>query len=224
MIKAVGPYVIVSVTKQYNDTINTGSLELKFEPMFRPTHNLNYHGTVVCIPNEIPFDEDSVDGKYVKKWIYPIIRNGDKVYFRYINNDGDLNLIQDNKERSIRIPYRDIFCIVRNSEIIPVGGWILGERVLEGIGEEEEIETETGKKKVRVEYFPNSKLVKCYHESFYKDRAKVAYISTFMNEEPLVNIGDIVLGEKGKHINFENEIEGTVYYCFQDNQIAGVFK
>lgn len=215
-----GPYLIVAVEQQYNDTVKYKSLELKFEPRYRPTFNLVISGIAIALPEVKPFDEVSENGKDIKKYINPIIQEGDKVYFRYVNNDGDLNLLQNNDHngnlRHIRVPYRDVFCLVRNSEIIPVGNWILGEPVLTGIGEVEEVETETGKKKVRVEYFPNSKLVKAYYDEHYADRAKIKYISSFIGDEPEVSVGDVVVG---KHLVLEENVEGQTLFRFEESQL-----
>lgn len=198
-METTGAYILVSTEGQYVDTIKHKSLTLHAVTGYNPTHNIRYSGTVVALPKIEPFDEVSEDGRMVHKKISPIIKEGDKVYFRYVNNDGDTNIIEDGS-RVVRVPYRDVICLVRDGQIIPVGEWMLGEKIMESKG------SHVG-------------LVLDFSDKWYEDRAKVKYISSFKGEDPIVEVGDVV---QGKYLNFENEIEGEKFYCFRPDQLNAV--
>ena len=193
---ATGPYCLISVEGQYADKLKYKSLNLHLIPGFNPTHHLQFCGVVVGLPVIPPFDEAHDGSKMIHKMIEPIIKEGDKAYFRYINNDGDVNIIEG-ETRVVRVPYRDIICIVREGEIIPVGEWILGEKIME---------QKTALNGLEVDF----------SNGYYLNRAKVQYVSTFIGEDALVVAGDTV---QGRSINFENNIEGKDYYCFRPDQL-----
>jgi hypothetical protein len=198
---ATGAYILVSTEGQYVDTITHKSLTLHMVTGYNPTHNIRYSGVVTSLPIIQPFDETVEDGKKVQYKIDPIIKEGDKAYFRYVNNDGDVNII-DNGKRVVRVPYRDVICIVRDGQIIPVGEWMLGEKVMEQKSSVRGLEVD-------------------FNSKYYEDRAIVKYFSNFVDQEPIVSVGDTV---QGNNINFENEIEEQFFYCFRPFQLNAVLE
>lgn len=221
---AVKNKLIVKVRKQYNDSMG----QFYVDPMFRRTENLIYNGTIVAVPegtirNDIPEE----DGSY--KEITPIAQVGDEVYFRFIaNDDGDHLVYKDisdtSEEYMIAVQYSWAFAVVRSGRIIPMSGWILGEPVIEGMGDEIEIEGENGKpKKVKVKYFEGTNIIQEMHEKQAKDRCVVRYISEFKDHATSLQVGDLVLGNES-HLPFENEINGEKFYCFREEYVHGVLK
>ena len=220
MKNAVGPRVIIEAERKYNDRVEVPGLILQFDPLYKPTEHLNYSGIVKAVPEDgfIPWaDYDR------RKEIDPILKVGDKIYFRYIATDNDgLVLDKDINDMSekitITVHYSWIFCVIRDGEIIPMGGWCLGDPVIEGGGHEEIIDGH----RVKVEYFPNSKIIKSVNTKKSKNKAVVRYVSTFKNEESEIDVGNIVWAGENDGLNFENKIEGKEYYCFKEETVKAV--
>ncbi|MGL4362714.1 MAG: hypothetical protein ACRCSG_05550 [Cellulosilyticaceae bacterium] len=218
-MRSVGQHIIITIERLYEKSVKHGSLELSIDPMFNPTNNLVYKGIVSGISDAEPFDE------YGNK-INSVIQNGDLAYFRYTSTDDPRNRIgkeiSDFKEMTqIRVFYKDVFCVVRNGGIIPVGGWILGEPFIDGEGELIELELESGKKgKVRVEYYENSSIIKNTNNTLSKHKAIIKHIGVFKDQETELKVNDVVFS---KHvIAFVNNIEGVDYYCFQEDIIDAI--
>lgn len=219
-MKAVGPNVLVKVSKKYNDKIIIGEKEIYFDPAYNPTWNVTTVGEVIGVPDTQPYSIE-------KQLISPILQVGDIVYFRYITVESDVTTVVsdfNNEEREMikRMEYDDIFCTIRNGEIIPVGGWILGVPELEGEGVEELVDDGRGnKKRTKVKYLNKAlNLIESYSDVLDKKRARVKYKSSYVGEESNVNVGDIVFGGS---LNFLNTIQGQEYYCFKENQVMMVF-
>lgn len=220
MKNAVGPRVIVEVEKKYNDQVEIPGLILQFDPMYKPTEHLNYSGIIKAVPEEgfIPWADYNR-----KKEIDPILKVGDKIYFRYIATDNEALVLEkslsDTSEKiTFSVHYSWVFCVVRNNEIIPIGGWCLGEPIIEGGGNEEVIDGH----KVRVEYHGDTQIIKSIHTKKSKEKAIVRYVSTFLNEDSDISVGDTVWSGEGSGLNFENKIEGKEFYCFREDIVKAV--
>lgn len=208
-MKPVGSYLLIEIKKQYQDTVKYKSLELEFDPLYRPTYNLTIVGTVKAIPS----------GPIKDTWgqsIKPEINIGDEVYFRHVNSDEDTTLFAsdingENQQR--RIPYCDVFCVVRDNKIIPVCGWILAKPFVEESqktqliinGKEQSINTKSISESLG--------LVGVQDSNFNKTLCTVEYISCFEGEETGLEPGDKVFGI---NINYLNEINGEQFYCFRE--------
>lgn len=61
--------------------------------------------------------------------IIPEVQNGDKIYFKWRVMSGKNNMVAQSrnepKEYIFKVPYDQIYCIVRDGKIIPVGGHVL---------------------------------------------------------------------------------------------------
>lgn len=213
---AVKSKVIIKIQKQYTDTVRFLDTELYKDPSYERTWNLMYKGVVLGVPTD---DTLLVNTSFTQK-VKSEIKIGDTVYFHYIHADNDnsnvLDKISGTEELVKSIPYGDIICVVRDG-IYPVCGWCLGEPIIIGEGEVEEIETSTGKKKIRVQYLNKELgLVAAENTDYYTDRCVVKYISNYKDSETEFEVGDTVMG---KGLNFKNTIEGVEYYCFQHDTV-----
>lgn len=216
---AFGPSVIVEIEKRYNDEIelSTGQ-KLHYDPMYKPTENLTYSGTVTSVPTITPYNEQLQE-------IDPVINIGDKVYFRYIAVDDDINLlgksVTDTSETlTVRVFYSWIYAVSKQGEVQAVGEWVLAKPFIDADGVEETIQGESGPVTIKVEYFPGSTLVKSTYteKSIYK--AIVEYSSTLRNIPESIQKGDIVFSRY--RIDFANTIEGTEYYCIRKSSIDAI--
>lgn len=212
---AFGPSLIVEVERRYRDKVSLESgLELHLDPMYKPTENILYHGTVVSVPTIIPYDENDNS-------IEPNVNIGDKVYFRYVSVDDEKHLldksIDDMSEKlTVRVFYSYVFAVVKHDKIETVGNWVLGEPFIDAEGVDVEVPGESGMVTIKVEYFPNSSLIKSTHTENCKNKAIVAYSPKCSP----VKAGDIVFSKHS--ISFENNIEGKNYYCFRVDKIDAV--
>jgi co-chaperonin GroES (HSP10) len=215
-MKATRNLLIVEIEKQYEDTLQYGSLKLHIDAGFNPTFNLRTFGTVIALP-EGKIAEEGSDNE-----IDPIVQVGDKVYFHYLAVDDNRHLISSTKEKQIRrVFYHWIFAIVRDGEVIPCSGWVLGLPYIDGKGEEITMETESGTQTVKVEYSDAGVITKVNMEKSIQ-KVVVDKVSEYIGQESNLKKGDICFSKHKNMLNFENEIEGVKYYCFKEDDVDAV--
>jgi co-chaperonin GroES (HSP10) len=203
--------LIVEIGAQYDDTVQYGSLSIFIDPLFKPTHNARIYGLVKAIPKGKCYNEDGIE-------IEADVKVGDKVYFHYLATFDENACLYGNY---YRIPYCWVFCVVRGTDIIPIGGWTFCEKMVEG--EEEFSQVEVGG--VKISAVTNSSgLVTSIGKN---ESTKVAIMRHI--GKPLKNINSIEVnsGEKvliEKSLNFENTIEGKSYYTIRQGDILGKYK
>lgn len=203
--------LIVEVGAQYDDTVQYGSLSIFIDPLFKPTHNARIYGIVKAVPKGKCYNEDGNE-------IETDVRVGDKVYFHYLATFDENACLYGNY---YRIPYCWIFCAVRDSDIIPIGGWTLCEKIIEEEDEFEEVEVGG----IKISAIKNSSgLVTSVTKRDSNKYAIVRHIGKpLKNADSLgVNSGEKVLIEK--NTNFENVIEGKTYYTIRQGDILGKYK
>ena len=205
----VGSVLIVEIESKYKKTEKVGNLELLLdlpkvtngEEVF---HNKRNHiepkGRVIGIPTVQPIDTDGVE-------IVPVVKDGDEIYFRYMNIADDTSYLEKgvtdfSERRVLRVPYHDVFAVVRDGEVIPVGDWVLGEKYIDGEGEDVDMGVTT----IKVKYTASG-LIESINDKPSINKAVVVHC----NGDTL-RPGDIIFSKGG--INFENEIAGKKYYCF----------
>ena len=141
--QAIGSFVLVELEHKYQKTQVVGGVELLLdvpvydkgtEVFFNKGQRLKYSGKVVSVPTTRQFDEQGYE-------IDTIIKEGDEAYFRFMNASDDSfeigKSVSDYSElTTIRVPYEDVFCIVRDGQISTIGEWVLGEPFIDGGGQE----------------------------------------------------------------------------------------
>jgi len=203
--------LIVEIGAQYDDTVQYGSLSIFIDPLFKPTHNARIYGLVKAIPKGKCYNEDGIE-------IEADVKVGDKVYFHYLATFDENACLYGNY---YRIPYCWVFCVVRGTDIIPIGGWTFCEKMVEGEEEFSEVEVNG----VKISAVTNSSgLVTSIGKN---ESTKVAIMRHI--GKPLKNINSIEVnsGEKvliEKSLNFENTIEGKSYYTIRQGDILGKYK
>ncbi len=207
----IGSNLIVEIESKYKKTEKVGGLELILdvpkvvnneEVFFNKRARIEPKGRVIGIPSVIPTDPEGVS-------INPIIQDGDEIYFRYMNIADDTSYLEKSvtdfsEKRTIRVPYHDVFAIVRDGEIITVGDWVLGDKYIEGDGEEMDMGVTT----IKVKYTASG-LVESINDKPSVNMAIVRHCNS-----STLKSGDIIFSKIG--INFENEINGKNYYCFRE--------
>lgn len=200
--------LIVEVGAQYEDTVQYGSLSIFIDPLFKPTHNARIYGIVKAVPKGKCYNEDGNE-------IEADVQIGDKVYFHYLSTFDENSRIYGNY---YRIPYCWIFCVVRDNDIIPIGGWTLCEKVVENENEFEDVEVNG----VKINATTSKSGLVTSVEKVYSTRiSEIKYIG-----KPLKNFDSLNLkkGDKvviDKNTNFENVIEGKTYYTVRQGDILG---
>jgi len=119
--------------------------KLVIDSTFEREKHTRIYGTVVATPIELTADRDirfEEDTCLASKSNYPYlekkvwyekdivmdIKEGDKVYFEYqYLHDNEYDKVKVDGEYCYAIPYSGVICVVRGSEIIPIGGKILVE-------------------------------------------------------------------------------------------------
>lgn len=147
--------------------------------------------------------------------IVPEVQVGDKIYFHY-NTVHEENRIRTEDGRKIyKVRYDQIFCSVRNGQIIPIGGWVLMEPAWDE--ETQEIQLQ-GQEKVRGKVSASG-LVTELHDKPKPLEGIIANIGTQLKGDPELGVknGDRVfflpLSE------FKNKIEGKEYYIMRQKDI-----
>lgn len=202
--------LIVEVGAQYDDTVQYGSLSIFIDPLYKPTHNARIYGVVKAIPKGKCYNEDGIE-------IEADVQVGDKVYFHYLATFDENACLYGNY---YRIPYCWVFCVVRGTDIIPIGGWTFCEKMVEGEEEFSQVEVNG----VKISAVTNSSgLVTSIGK---KESTKVAIMRHIGKPLKNVNSIDVNLGEKvliEKSLNFENTIEGKSYYTIRQGDILGKY-
>lgn len=202
-------HVIVEIDELFDSEVEYGSIKLHIDPHYKPTENVRIYGKVVAVPKGSVYNEDA-------KEIAAEVQLGDRVYFHYLATYNDQNCIYGN---FYKIPYFQIFCAVRESQIIPIGGWTLCDFTYEN--EEHYSKLEVGGRTMIGVIDPKLGLVT---EVFKKESTKMAIVR---------HIGSPVLGEASsevfpgdrvlieKNTNFKNKIEGREYYTIRQEDLLG---
>lgn len=202
-------HIIVEVEELYDSTVKHGSLELHIDPYYKPTHYVRIYGKVIGLPKGKSYNEDG-------KEIVSEVQIGDKVYFHYLSTLNETNCIFRN---IYKIPYYHVFCVVRDSRIIPIASWTLCEFINEDEPEFKKVEVEG----VHI-YAKEDSKTGLITEVFKKESTKLAvmqHIGTPLVGEPELSIppGARVLIDR--NTNFKNTIEGREYYTIlQENILA----
>ena len=215
----IGSLVIVEIETMYRETVKMGGVELlldlpkqeKDQDIFfdKRSRILNY-GKAIAVPTIQPVD---VEGNEIEA----TIQEGDDIHFRFMNIADEKSYLEKSvndfsEKRTLRVPYEDIFCIVRNGEIIPVGEWVLGEPYIDSEGEEVSMPIGAGGSTTIKVNLSSSGLITSVNDKPSIHKAIVRYAGAFKGEEVVLRNGDIIFSKIG--INFENEINGKSYYCF----------
>ena len=208
-MKATPNVLIVEIEKQYEDEIQHGSLKLHIDAGFNPTFSLRTYGTVLAIP------EGKVKEEGTNNLIDPIIKVGDKIHFHYLATDSEINLLSsDHKKEVRRVFYHYVFAVVRDGELIPCSGWILGKPVIEGGGEQIQV----GNQLMRVE-MSDSGIITSVNMKKSMQKVSVSHISEYVGIPTQLKKGDICYSKIINMLNFENKIEGESFYCFKEDDV-----
>lgn len=199
--------VIVEVGKTLEDTVTFGSMTLHIDPEFNPTHNARIYGRVVAVPEGRTWDDEG-------KTIHEKVEVGDLIYFHYLTTSDETNCVFGN---FFKVPYYWIFCVVRNGNILPVGGWTLCEPMVE-----KEYSTVEVGGKIMEATLSSSGLVTSVFKTPSVDIARLAYIGKAVGDEDecYAPQGSTVI--LAKNSNFINKIEGKDYYTVKQQYILGM--
>lgn len=194
-VTPIANHVLVEVDKQFKDTLETETgFSLYIDTTWKPAQYVRIFGTVLSIPMRGTNRYSVENGK-----IEPEVQVGDKIYFHYNVLMNKENYLEDNKWF---IPYYHIFCAVRDKKILMIGGWVLVKPIIEKKEKEGRFFIPEFSKKKKINNFGILK-----------------HIGTPMKDQPALDI------EEGTYVYFsemdcfENEIEGEIYYCMQQEDL-----
>ncbi len=143
MFKAFQNFIIFKTDKLFIDKVSykgIGGVELYIDPTFEPAKHVCIYGEVVSVPVRmsptIPISQESRGlpsyhgvAPYHYKYLSDIpqeVRVGDRIYFHF-NTIKQQNFVQvDGKHPDrtwfIKVRYDQVFCVIRDGKIIPIGG------------------------------------------------------------------------------------------------------
>lgn len=219
--QAIGSSVLVELQEKYEKSKKIGELDLMLdvpimekgvEVFHNKGYRLKYSGKVVSVPTTRQFDSQGYE-------IDNIIQEGDEAYYRFINSSESGNEIgkgiSDFSEQAvIRVPYEDIFCVVRDGKILPIGEWVLGESFIDGEGEDMDMPTGSGVTKIKAK-MSSGGIITSVNDQVCLNKAIVRHVGSLKDNPTALREGDIVYSRGG--INFENEIAGKKYFCFLES-------
>lgn len=185
--------VIVEIEKTREDEKNG----FYFDPTYKPEEHARIYGTVVAVPKKLTGRFSSID---------PIVRVGDRIYFHYLIVDAEPIY-----GKCYKVEYDNILCLVRDSEVIPVGDWFFCQPLFDDKVEDIDLGNGTIIQGILTE----SGLIATTKPKASAIKAKVCFIKGYNG----VGNGDIVYIEP--KFEFENTIEGKDYFVTSKEWILG---
>lgn len=208
---------VVSVPKQL-----TADIKIYQKKESEPCSNV-YRSAEDCMALGIPYIPGGYTPRYVTcADIVPEVQVGDKVYFHYLTVDAGNELKGEDGRTYYKLRYNNIFCVVRDGKIIPIGGFVLLQEVYDNDVEKlPQIKTEKGELIQGI----TAKRTKTgiIYESNVKPKAIegiVRHTGTPLRvDEREISAGDIVGFEL--NANLVMTIEGEEYYVIPYRDILG---
>jgi co-chaperonin GroES (HSP10) len=204
-------FVIANIDKYLEDVVKYKSMELAIDPLYKPTWNARIYGEAVSTNEDDKFFLNDPENPEKKTWLTSDVKNGDKIYFHYLVTHDPRYSVSD---KVVACPYEWIFCYVRDGRIEATAGWVLGEILYDEGGETVDVNGH------KIKCSLKNNIVTSIGKKERTDIAKVFRASSFKGEESGLSEGDIVAIDKG--CNFKNEIEGTNYFLFREENVIGV--
>jgi co-chaperonin GroES (HSP10) len=229
--------VVIRTKKTKQDEIKLNVLDqsgsnitLALDTDFNPEENAVITAEVVAVPEKLGNNE--VTRKY---YGYPVCHQvqeervrysdlpievlvGDKVYFHFHALDEETFLFKEDEFLYFSIEYHQIFCSVRNGEIIPIAGQILVEPYYGNDIQEIELPGLT-----TIKGKTNSfGIITSIHEEPQYLRGVIKHASAPIGFENIeLRSGDHILYTIDS--DFENEIEGKKYYVMKSWDVFATF-
>jgi co-chaperonin GroES (HSP10) len=201
-MKSPSGYILVK-GERFNETFQTegGFTFFRYLQEGNETKDVNYWGEVISVPNE------------PKNGISAEIQVGDKAYIHYntfLRTENYISTLD-----AWKVAYEDVFCVVRDGEIIPIGGWCLVEPELR------KVDTGIFDTKITLEdgtILGEDIILKS------ETSGTLAHIGTprkgWTFDPPLIQGDKVAFSD---HDAFENTIEGKAYYCMLQTRITGIY-
>lgn len=138
---------------------------------------------------------------------------GDRIYFHYLVAD-EKNIHEQDGEKFLRVPVYKIFCVVRDGQIIPYGGFVLAKPVYSDDVSEVDVDGKKIMAKVSA-----SGLVTSVEVTYKKDCSKIYFIGKPLRDAPDLGVvpGDEVMMHKNSHAEYE--IEGEKYHIYEQQDL-----
>lgn len=200
-IKPIYDRVLVDVDYEWKEEHRTesGVIGVCFQNDIDRSGGAQRKGRVVAVPRGISKNH------FFLKDIQESVQVGDLLYFHFnsILPDNRVELNLEDKPYYL-INMENIFCIIRNGEFIMYGGRILAEPVYD-----DDVE-DVGGMKVRK---TKSGIISQINVKHNLKKAKLSHIGLPLKSQRPVNAspGDLIYYDTDA--DFENEIEGKVYFC-----------
>lgn len=191
--------VLVSAPQKFNDRIEIeGGKVIYIDTTYKPDHHVSIKGIVEAVPRRLTHNH------YWHKGMEMELQEGDEVYFHYLTIDAT-NLWYAEEKEVYQTEYFNIFAYKRgDGPLTMTANWCLVEPVEQ-------------------EHKFKSSLDLIVPDAYKKVRnykvGKLRHIGKPLKHAPTLNVseGDYVIF--GKDADFENEIEGEVFYTMQQEEL-----
>ncbi len=248
MFRSFQDFIIVKMSSPFENHAKfkgVGGKEIHLDHRFDPMVHARIYGEVVSVPkriSKIPITQDHNGSpgyhgmsKYKYRYmsdIEPEAKVGDRLYFHFNSAINKANWVDvqgsgDDKTWYVRIRYDAALCVVREGNIIMIGGWVLCEpdfetwedillpvpMVVNGkpmLDKNGEIILKPKDQWIQKKVAPEAKALRAY----------VRHIG-----EPLK--GDVCENKQGDHIVYRRmadwkiRVEGQEFYCIRMSHILG---
>jgi co-chaperonin GroES (HSP10) len=185
-----------------------GGEELYLDTTYRPDHHKVITGEVVSIPGKLSKDHFSIGV------IEPTVRVGDLVYFHYGVLSYD-NSVELDGQVYYRLDYDAIFCYLRLGKLEMVGSWVFAKPIY---GDDVEL-IDLGSGSTQMVQMSTSGFVVSTSPSPIENRAIIKHIGSSNTGELDLGVGINQEVWISSYCNFENEIQGEVYWTFRQRDI-----
>lgn len=203
----------VKVDKRFNDTFKLGEKELFLDTDFDKYRHARQYGVITSVPHRITpknyLDIQKTGEDYEQGFYYdtPLVI-GDKVYFHHFVAGNDESQFTINDEKVFMCHYEQMYCVVRDGEIIPLERNMFCSQIME---DEKNYQKSIGG--IILFTKPNPEPIKNY--------AKVEFLSEKCMEFGL-RMGDTIIHKNDA--DYDITIEGTKYWKIDYNHINAVIR
>jgi co-chaperonin GroES (HSP10) len=207
-LRPIYDHVLVEVEREWNQEIKGkhGIVGVTFENEIERGLGAIRTGKVVATPRGLS-DSHAVLG------IQDTFEVGDKVYFHFNSIDADSRMETDiEKKPNYLVHCGSIFCIVRNGKIIMYASRVLAEPIFD-----DDVVEDGG---IRVKK-TKSGIITEINVGHNTKKARLSYIGNPLAHQSPVDVAPGEVIYYTRDADFENEIEGKIYFCMlQEDLLA----
>lgn len=232
-MKAGKNFIVVKTMTQKNNEIKSGDFSLLLNTTFNPHHHAKIEAEVFASPIEgsnlevawkyfgMPSSKQKL-AKLASDFDYDI-KVGDKVYFHYLGLDQANFIRHEDDAMLFWLPLDDVFCVVRDNNIIPLFGYTFVSPVTDESIKNTKVESSYGTWGVRASLDTGTGLLLKKKDETLIQQGVIKHLG---EDEGFIDV-DVKEGDKVLYMadnEFENNIEGEDFYVMKKWEIFAKFQ